>query len=117
MLGPLEWCWRYPAYSSSPTPELSLWMTVPVVGVPSASQSPGADKPAARYNLFEIDGEPGAWSLTQRERGLHETLSGIGWVRERDLLNDGRAVDARPRSDARPAHGPVTPMDEIEEAQ
>ena len=80
---------------------------VPVVGVPSASQSPGADKPAARYNLFEIEGEPGAWSLTQRERGLHETLSGIGWVRERDLLNDGRAVDARPRSDARPAQEPV----------
>ena len=73
----------------------------------STDFSTSSDKPAARYNLFEIEGEPGAWSLTQRERGLHETLSGIGWVRERDLLNDGRAVDARPRSDARPAQEPV----------
>ncbi|MDY8109188.1 metallophosphoesterase [Fulvimarina sp. 2208YS6-2-32] len=82
---------------------------IPVVGVPSASQSPGTDKPAARYNLFEIDGGPGRWELVQRERGLHETLDGIGWVRERHLLSDGRAVDAEPREDAKPATTPVLP--------
>ncbi|RFC63718.1 metallophosphoesterase [Fulvimarina endophytica] len=80
---------------------------VPVVGVPSASQSPGTDKPAARYNIFEIDGGPGEWSLVQRERGLHESVDGIGWVRERQLLSDGRAVDARPREDMKPAEKPV----------
>ncbi|MEN3792030.1 metallophosphoesterase [Fulvimarina sp. MAC3] len=68
---------------------------VPVVGVPSASQSPGADKPAARYNLFEIEGEPGNWSLTQRERGMSESYEGVDWLRQRELLSDGQAVDAR----------------------
>ncbi|MBB3950425.1 metallophosphoesterase family protein [Aureimonas jatrophae] len=88
------------------------WLTgpggdkVPVVGVPSASQAAGGDKPASRYNLFEIEGEPGNWSLTQRERGLSPDSAGIGWVRERQLLSNGTAVDARPRSDAREA-GPA----------
>ena len=70
---------------------------VPVVGVPSASQSPGSDKPAARYNLFEIGGEPGNWSLTQRERGMSEAYDGVDWLRQRELLQDGRAVDAKTR--------------------
>ncbi|EAU42954.1 hypothetical protein FP2506_08931 [Fulvimarina pelagi HTCC2506] len=68
---------------------------VPVVGVPSASQSPGSEKPAARYNLFEIDGEPGNWSLTQRERGMREGHEGVDWLRERRLVDDGRAVKAK----------------------
>ncbi len=82
------------------------WLTgpegekVPVVGVPSASQNAGSSKPPSRYNLFEIDGEPGHWSLTQRERGLKLDGSGIDWIRERQLLSDGRAVDAEPRADA-----------------
>ncbi|WP_062203825.1 metallophosphoesterase [Aureimonas sp. AU12] len=76
---------------------------VPVVGVPSASQNAGGDKPASRYNIFEIEGGPGAWSLTQRERGLRADGSGIDWIRERQLLSNGRAVDARPREDAETA--------------
>lgn len=76
---------------------------VPVVGVPSASQAPGSEHPASRYNLFEIDGCPGEWSLVQRERGAREDQPGIGWVRQRQLLTDGRAVEATPRADARPA--------------
>lgn len=76
---------------------------VPVVGVPSASQNPGGDKPASRYNLFEVEGEAGRWSLTQRERGWRADGSGIDWIRERQLLADGRAVDAKPRADAKPA--------------
>ncbi|MER0237471.1 metallophosphoesterase [Fulvimarina sp. MAC8] len=70
---------------------------VPVVGVPSASQSPGSDKPAARYNLFDIAGEPGNWSLTQRERGMGDSYDGVDWLRQRELLADGRAVDAKSR--------------------
>ncbi|MBB3998160.1 metallophosphoesterase family protein [Aureimonas pseudogalii] len=76
---------------------------VPVVGVPSASQNAGGSKPASRYNLFEIEGEPGRWSLTQRERGHAADGSGIGWIRERRLLANGTAVDASPRVDAAPA--------------
>lgn len=76
---------------------------VPVVGVPSASQAPGGNKPAARYNLFEISGEPGAWSLIQRERGARTHGDGLGWIRERELLEAGHAIDARPREDAKPA--------------
>ncbi|WP_152046071.1 metallophosphoesterase family protein [Aureimonas psammosilenae] len=76
---------------------------VPVVGVPSASQNAGSEKPAARYNLFEIDGEPGAWSLTHRERGLKADGSGIDWIRERQLFSNGEAVDTRDRVDAKPA--------------
>ncbi|WP_185983538.1 metallophosphoesterase family protein [Aureimonas mangrovi] len=77
---------------------------VPVVGVPSASQGAGdEEKPASRYNLFEIEGEPGRWSLAQRERGLRPDSTGIDWIRERELLVDGRAVEAKPRVDARPA--------------
>ena len=76
---------------------------VPVVGVPSASQAPGAEHPASRYNLFEIEGGPSTWTLIQRERGAREDEPGIGWIRQRELLADGRAVDVRPREDARPA--------------
>ncbi|GGE19365.1 metallophosphatase [Aureimonas endophytica] len=68
---------------------------VPVVGVPSASQNPGGDKPAARYNLFDIEGEPGAWTVTQRERGLRPEGAGLGWIRERRLTSRGEAVDVQ----------------------
>ncbi|MCQ8780990.1 metallophosphoesterase family protein [Mangrovibrevibacter kandeliae] len=73
---------------------------VPVVGVPSASQSAGAEKPAARYNLFEIEGEPHRWTLTQRERGERPDGSGIDWIRERVIERAGRLIDIRPHVDA-----------------
>ena len=41
---------------------------VPAVGVPSASAVPGADKDAAAYHLYRIDGRPGAWTLRSRCR-------------------------------------------------
>ncbi|WP_182085453.1 metallophosphoesterase [Aureimonas sp. ME7] len=71
---------------------------VPVAGVPSASQNAGGSKPASRYNLFEIEGEPGRWSLTQRERGLKADGSGIDWIRERRLLRDGTAENLSERA-------------------
>lgn len=77
---------------------------VPVVGVPSASQSAGSSKPPARYNLFEISGEPGHWDLVQRERGLKPDGSSIGWVRQRRLLHDGTAEAVPETEDAAPAH-------------
>ncbi|MHC5652507.1 metallophosphoesterase family protein [Stappia sp.] len=42
---------------------------VPVIGVPSASNGIGHKRPAARYNLFSISGEPGAWRCEMEERG------------------------------------------------
>lgn len=76
---------------------------VPVVGVPSASQAPGGINPASRYNLFEISGAPGEWSLIQRERGARIDVEGIGWIRQRELLSDGTAVNVESREDAPPA--------------
>ena len=43
---------------------------VPVVGVPAAGQGAGGSKPAAQYNLFDIGGEPGNWTLRLQRRGL-----------------------------------------------
>lgn len=43
---------------------------VPAVGVPSASAAPGRAKNAAAYNLYRIDGMPGAWRCELISRGL-----------------------------------------------
>lgn len=43
---------------------------IPVVGVPSASGAPGHHDDPAGYNLYEIDGAPGAWRCTAVLRGL-----------------------------------------------
>lgn len=44
---------------------------VPVIGVPSASASTGTKKRAGAYNLYFIDGSPGAWSCEVVSRGAH----------------------------------------------
>jgi hypothetical protein len=41
-----------------------------VVGVAAAGQAPGGRRPAAQYNLLEIDGEIGNWRLRLTRRGL-----------------------------------------------
>ena len=46
--------------------------TIPVVGAPSASaRAAHGDEDGAGYNLFRIDGEPGAWrcEMIARQRG------------------------------------------------
>ena len=43
---------------------------VPVVGVSAAGQSVGGSKAPAQWNLLEISGDPGAWKLTLKRRGL-----------------------------------------------
>ena len=50
---------------------------VPVVGIASASQGPGGHKPCAAYNLFSIDGEPGAWKVTGERHSLLPDGSGM----------------------------------------
>jgi 3',5'-cyclic AMP phosphodiesterase CpdA len=43
---------------------------VPAVGVPSASAAPGMSKDAGAYNLYAIDGAPGAWNCEMISRGI-----------------------------------------------
>jgi 3',5'-cyclic AMP phosphodiesterase CpdA len=45
---------------------------IPVVGVPSASGVFGHRDDPAGYNLYEIDGAPGAWRCTIIARGLND---------------------------------------------
>jgi 3',5'-cyclic AMP phosphodiesterase CpdA len=58
---------------------------VPVVGVPSASAMPHGRNPAARYNHFTIDGEPGAWSCRLEERGVADRSMKVETVSIVDL--------------------------------
>jgi 3',5'-cyclic AMP phosphodiesterase CpdA len=43
---------------------------VPAIGVPSASAAPGTTKDVAAYNLYAIDGAPGAWTCEMISRGI-----------------------------------------------
>jgi hypothetical protein len=43
---------------------------VPAVGVASASAAPGMSKADASYNLYRIDGAPGAWTCELETRGI-----------------------------------------------
>jgi 3',5'-cyclic AMP phosphodiesterase CpdA len=43
---------------------------VPVICVPSASQSPGGRKPSSAYNLFRISGEASDWNCHMTQRGF-----------------------------------------------
>ena len=43
---------------------------VPAVGEPSASAAWGMSKDAAAYNLYAIDGAPGAWTCEMTSRGI-----------------------------------------------
>jgi 3',5'-cyclic AMP phosphodiesterase CpdA len=43
---------------------------VPAVGVPSASNTPVRARHAAAYNLYRIDGAPGAWRCEMISRGI-----------------------------------------------
>ncbi|HEY5378516.1 MAG TPA: metallophosphoesterase [Pseudolabrys sp.] len=44
---------------------------IPAVGVPSASAAPGMAKDSAAYNLYAIDGAPGAWRCELTSRGIN----------------------------------------------
>ena len=50
---------------------------IPAVGVPSASAIVGGDDEPAAYNLFHIDGGPGAWQCDMVVRGLRAGHEGI----------------------------------------
>jgi 3',5'-cyclic AMP phosphodiesterase CpdA len=56
-----------PQRNEIPGPER---VAVPVIGVPAGGEEPGGKKPAAAFNLFEIDGRPGHWRCTLEEHSL-----------------------------------------------
>jgi 3',5'-cyclic AMP phosphodiesterase CpdA len=45
---------------------------VPAVGVPSASAAPGKGVDPGGYNLYRIEGEPGAWRCEMEMRGIDD---------------------------------------------
>ena len=51
---------------------------IPCIGAPSASGSPSYKDDPAGYNLFEIDGEPGAWHCQMIARGISRADGTIG---------------------------------------
>jgi 3',5'-cyclic AMP phosphodiesterase CpdA len=59
---------------------------VPVIGVPSASGSPDFHDDPAGYNLYEIDGEPGAWRCTMMARGWSKGDRRITELRRQPLM-------------------------------
>jgi len=56
--------------------------TVPAMGVPSASAAPGGTWTPAAYNLYRIDGGPGAWTCHAISRGIQAdgTVGEIGRI-------------------------------------
>ena len=73
---------------------------VPVVGIASASQGPGGHKPPAGYNLFEIDGGPGAWTIAHRRMHLTGTdgtfaVNPVATLPGPDALRQDRAVSRK----------------------
>lgn len=59
---------------------------VPVIGVPSASQAPGAKRPAAAFNLFSIEKKNGAWRCTLEEHSLTSARGALTITDQRLLL-------------------------------
>jgi 3',5'-cyclic AMP phosphodiesterase CpdA len=59
---------------------------VPVVGIASASQGPGSQKPPAAYNLFTISGAPGAWDLKAERFSLNPMGDGVS-AESTDILH------------------------------
>jgi len=76
---------------------------VPVVGVAAAGESIGEGKPLSQYNLFDIEGEPGRWSIRMTRRGLSRNTRTISEQSNFMLSgtngnNAGQPVKVQPKS-------------------
>lgn len=58
---------------------------VPVIGVPSATSTPGGHKPAARYNLFSIARNGTGWTCEMEEHGFDGAGSPVKKLGRRDV--------------------------------
>jgi len=60
--------------------------TIPAIGVPSASAARDGDGDPAAYNLYRIDGTPGAWRCEAISRGLDVEALRIVELRRQALI-------------------------------
>lgn len=51
--------------------------TIPVIGVPAASQDHGGKKPAAAFNMFQIEGSAGNWQCNMQENSISAAATGL----------------------------------------
>ncbi len=58
---------------------------VPVVGVAATGQAPGGKKPGAQWNLLEIEGSTGDWSIGLTRRGLKDASTGVQEIQRMNL--------------------------------
>ncbi|EKF17406.1 metallophosphoesterase family protein [Nitratireductor pacificus] len=65
--------------------------SVPVVGVSAAGQAHGGAKPAAHYNLFDIDGGSGQWRIRFSRRGITDGNGTVGEVSGALLTDEAQA--------------------------
>lgn len=65
---------------------------VPVVGVAATGQAPGGNKPAAQWNLIEVDGTAGDWRVGLTRRGLSGLATQAHELQKLDL------TEMRPRA-------------------
>jgi 3',5'-cyclic AMP phosphodiesterase CpdA len=70
--------------------------TIPVVGVPSASEGPPGEHDRAGYNLYAVEGEAGAWRCKAISRGLSAGGDAVAEVGRTELV--GRPGVARAAS-------------------
>jgi 3',5'-cyclic AMP phosphodiesterase CpdA len=75
---------------------------VPVVGIASASQGPGSEKPRAAYNLFNISGGPGTWNVICERHSLDETATKVELEDSRVFYENGRPAGFTPQIQNRP---------------
>jgi 3',5'-cyclic AMP phosphodiesterase CpdA len=60
--------------------------TIPVVGVPSASEAPPGEHDRAGYNLYVVEGEAAAWRCEAISRGLSAAGDAVVEVRRTELV-------------------------------
>jgi 3',5'-cyclic AMP phosphodiesterase CpdA len=65
---------------------------IPIIGVTSASQSPGGHRPAARWNAFKISGEAGKWNCHWTERGVQADGT-VAQLSARQIIENGKAIN------------------------
>ncbi len=65
---------------------------VPVVGVAAGGQSFGGSHPPGQWNLLEISGEPGAWSVALVRRGPKGPTTPVTELSRVDLTGDRSAT-------------------------
>ncbi|MDP3897900.1 MAG: metallophosphoesterase [Mesorhizobium sp.] len=62
---------------------------VPVVGVAAGGESHGVEKPLAQYNLLEISGQAGDWTVELVRHGLTGQTSGVAQLSREPLVPPG----------------------------